>query len=205
MNILDKFYNLIRKLSNSFLVEEMAEDIFRISPYKLTSNNPKKLLISSLTHGDEIIGIHLLVELLEKLNSNDIQLNCILHLSISNKEAFLANQRYIDVDLNRSYSSKDITKKEVKLAHKIKKIADISDYILDIHQTIQPTISPFFILPYSEEYYLWLSNLIPEIPVILRRDIENATTLSTYGYLKNKFAVTIEVGANGVEESHASQ
>lgn len=109
------------------------------------------------------------------------------------------NLRYIETDLNRTYGQNNHDTLENRRSNIIKPIIDQCDYIIDIHQCIEDTLNPFFILPYSEESHQWIISTAPNIPVIKKLNITQASTLSTYGYLEGKMAVTFEVGSHGVD------
>ena len=102
----------------------------------------KKVLIVGGTHGNESTGVYLLrkwqqrPELLER---DGLQIDTLL----ANPKAVTANQRYIDKDLNRCFSSavlndKSLQGEEINLAHKlVKQLGGKGqcqyDLIIDLH------------------------------------------------------------------------
>lgn len=198
---LKHFTKLITALSkeDNYRVKSVDSDIYYISPQPSKKTN-KSIALVALTHGDEVIGLHILNEFILKILEKKLILNGDLYLILANRDAYLKNQRYLDVDLNRVYGKKlPSTLIEEKRVQKIKPIIDKCDYIVDIHQSIEDTLHPFFILPYTDESYRWVSQAAPNIPVIFQEISNKVTTLSSYGTAKGKMAVTFEVGGSGVD------
>lgn len=175
----------------------IAPDIHHIQPKYVQSNN--KIALVALTHGDEVIGLHIFIKLLEQLLQNNDTLHGELFLIIANRPAYIQHQRYIETDLNRAYGENDNTSLEEKRANIIKQVINQCDYIIDIHQCIEETLSPFIIAPFKTQTYSWINKSIPNIPIVARRNITSASTLSSYGFIHNKLAFTFEVGAYGFD------
>jgi|GEM_PF-219250 len=194
---LDSYLNLLKNLPADLKVKKLYQDIYCISSDNL--NATKKIGLVALTHGDEVIGLHIFIKLLEKLASRKLKLDGELILVLGNRGAYLQNQRYVETDLNRSYGQNTGHLLEEKRAKVIKQALNACDYIIDIHQCIEETLHPFFILPFSEAAYAWITTVAPGIPIIIKDNISKATTLSTYGFLAGKKSVTFEVGDFGFD------
>lgn len=195
---LNHFENLIKLTSKIFDIKNISNDIYLIKSNNNLNKNNSSIAIVALTHGDEIIGLDILIELLYNLLEKKLSLSTDLYLIIANKMAYLKGQRYIENDLNRVYS-KQPNCLESKRASVIKEAIEHCDYIVDIHQTIEDTFNPFFILPFNKEQETWIRSISPNIPIVARENVETITTLSTYGFLNQKRAVTFEVGGSGVD------
>lgn len=194
---LKKYEELLQKIKSVYNVSEVQEDIWSVSPRGKINEN--KVALVALTHGDEVIGLHIFIELLINLLEGRISLFGELFLILANREAYIKDQRYIESDLNRSYGKNNGDSLESRRVQIIKSVIDKSDYIIDIHQSIEPTLTPFFILPFSNDAYDWVSSVSPNLPIVARREIKEATTLSTYCFLINKKSVAFEVGGYGVD------
>lgn len=197
---IDYYARLLDSLPSHLKVSILYKDIHCIVPEVINYSN-KKVALVALTHGDEVIGLHIFIKLLEQLISGKFILDGELILVIANKAAYLDNQRYIESDLNRAYGQSEISTLEGSRSSVIKSVVDKCDYIIDIHQCIEDTLHPFFILPFSKESYLWIATVAPHIPIIIKNNIVEATTLSSYGFLSGKKSVTFEVGSFGFDIS----
>lgn len=101
----------------------------------------KKILIIIATHGDEGIGL----ELVQRLKSKKMD-NCFDWL-VANPKALARNQRFVDVDLNRSYPGrKNSAFYEERLACRNLKTAESYRYVIDIHEASKG-INNFIIIP----------------------------------------------------------
>lgn len=172
-------------------LELVEQDIFKLS---VENSSGSSIAFVGLTHGDEVIGLHVLTELALRIVEKRIIPHADIYFILANRAAYLENTRYINTDLNRSYGNMDDPR-----AEQIKKIVKNCEYVVDFHQTIEPTPNPFFILPFSVESYRWLSQIAPSIPVISKGVSNKITTLSSYVNSLGKKGVTLEVGANGVD------
>lgn len=89
-----------------------------------------KTYVIAAQHGDEVFGLKILGALYELNQPNSM-------IRIGNPEAVAKGKRYIETDLNRSYSV-NYESKEAMLAHSIQ--SEIHkydpDYILDIHTSV---------------------------------------------------------------------
>lgn len=196
---IDKYYDLLDMVSKKYSVRQEGNDIHSITPANGCIG--KIVTLVALTHGDEVIGLHIFMDLLLKLLKGKIQLTGQIYLLLANKDAYFADSRFVDTDLNREYANNPSNRLESRRALEIKRIVDGSDYVIDIHQCIEETLTPFFILPYSKESYGWARKVAPNIPIILHRNISTANTLSKYSHAKGKKGVTFEVGSTGVDAS----
>lgn len=88
----------------------------------------KKILVVGGLHGDEPTGI----ELVEALSDHSKQGITAL---LGNPEAVRQNKRFIETDLNRSFTSDTSTSLEEKRAVEIKRELGGYDIILDFHNT----------------------------------------------------------------------
>ncbi|MEM6339248.1 MAG: succinylglutamate desuccinylase/aspartoacylase family protein, partial [Pseudomonadota bacterium] len=187
--------NEVRKI---IAVEKIDEDIYKITSKSTTA---KSVAIVGITHGEEVAGLHIINEILFRIIEGKLQIDKDLYLILGNRKAYLKNQRYTDTDLNRSYwieSQSD--KHEEQRALKIKNAIKNCSYVIDIHQTVEDTLFPFFIAPNSErKIYDWISYIGSDIAIIQREPSDKISTLSSYVCSQNNYGVTLEVGGNGFD------
>jgi succinylglutamate desuccinylase len=186
-------------LENGF--RELAPHVFERS-----GNFPATVTLTTLVHGNEIGGIEVFIKLLEEIRSGKIKLRTNLRLILANVEAYYADKRFIESDMNRSFGIDDPKTKEEIRAKEIEKYLDDSDVLVDIHQTIGATKTPFFIFELDEASYNFARHLHSSLPIVTyakKRDFKGKTST---GYLigKNKIAVTIETGQKAVEDIQIS-
>jgi len=96
---------------------------------KLGQGKPKITIIGCM-HGDEIIG-KLVIEKLKKIKLKKGTLTLIT----ANCKALKQNKRYIEKDLNRSFTGKKGGKLEECIAFELEKILKSQDAVLDVHAT----------------------------------------------------------------------
>jgi succinylglutamate desuccinylase len=94
------------------------------------SQKLKTLFIGCCTHGDEQVGLQL-----AKYYPKGITQYWQYQTIICNLKATLANIRFIEQDLNRSFPGIENGNYEQNRAFEITKLLQKSDFIIDIHQT----------------------------------------------------------------------
>jgi len=116
----------------------------------------KKILIIIATHGNERIGF----QVVEKLKRK--KMDRFFDYLVANPRALARNQRFVDVDLNRSYPGKEGSALyEEGLAFRNLKIAKDYRFVIDIHEASRG-INNFIIIPRQsmpESFPLGLINL----------------------------------------------
>lgn len=192
------FETNINAAKKTIAVERIDEDIYRLTPKSITA---KSVAIVGITYGEEVVGLHILNEILLNLIEGKLTIKGELYLILGNRKAYLKNQRYIDTDLNRSYwVESQSNKHEEERALKIKNSIKNCSYVIDIHQTVEDTLFPFFIVPNSNnKLHEWISYIGPDIAIIQKPISEKITTLSSYICSQNNYGVTIEVGGSGFD------
>lgn len=108
---------------------------------KGNSNGPCVVIMGGL-HGNEPIGV-MVIEALKKLLKPQ-KIKGEIYLILGNPQAYKANKRFIDCDLNRIFHlnfGKKLNTEE-KRALEIAPILKKANYLLDIHSTQKPSI-PF--------------------------------------------------------------
>ena len=192
------FANNIAAVKKVITVEKIDEDIYKLTPKSVTAES---VALVGITHGEEVIGLHILNEILFRLIEGKLTIRGELYLILGNRKAYLKNSRYTDTDLNRAYwVESESDKHEEQRAFKIKNSIRNCSYVIDFHQTVEDTLFPFFFLPnHDNKLYDWISYIGPDIATIKKPLSEKITTLSSYVISQNNLGVTLEVGGNGFE------
>ena len=114
---------------------DVKADELRIIRYD-TGKPGKDLLVFGAVHGHEICGPKTIARVSKEIDSGKIQLESgsITFVPICNPGGYLINSRYVDIDLNRSFSDEDKRDtKEARIANHLKKLINNSTHLLDIH------------------------------------------------------------------------
>ncbi len=98
----------------------------------------KTLAILGAVHGNEKCGTEAIEKLKNRLQQGDIVLSSgrLIVVPVANPEAYRANKRFIERNLNRCLYPKTPTERkyyEDQLDHQICAVLDEADYLLDIH------------------------------------------------------------------------
>ncbi|MGL5336524.1 MAG: aspartoacylase [Enterovibrio sp.] len=156
------------------------------------------------THGDEYSGIHL-VEKWQKTPALIARNSFTSEALLANPKAHLANQRYIDVDLNRQFLRADLANIELgnyeqsrakALAHYLgPKDAPRCDLIIDLHNTTSnmgPTLVLLKSTPFTTQLGAYVSKLMPSATILF----EDGDPNLEHGFLCDlaRHGVIIEVG-----------
>lgn len=173
------------------------------------SSNNLDLLVTGLTHGDEVIGLQIINLLL-----NDIMLHKKFDLKIgfllNNLPAFHQGQRYLESDLNRSFMVDEIKTAEHKIASGIQNIIKSLQMklILDLHQTSEPTKQSFAVIPEVPELIQLAHQFSPESPIVSFSSAgfsSEGKTLLEFAQNTGVKSLTFEIGQKGLNSDLANQ
>ncbi|MCX6734214.1 MAG: succinylglutamate desuccinylase/aspartoacylase family protein [Candidatus Peregrinibacteria bacterium] len=117
----------------------------------------KPVCIMGSIHGNERVGAAVLKELREILSTTDLRSD--VYLVLGNPEAYRADKRYIDTDMNRLFGAdRDVVSPgdnvEEKRVAEIAPVLSESHYLLDIHSTISPSVPFVYCEPDAEHMSL---------------------------------------------------
>ena len=207
-----EFLNFKRKLQSSNLQLEFYNDYaIIIGPQSESSESIGKdidLCFVGLTHGDEVIGLSVINEILHLIYNKRIELRERVAFVLANTTAALRQKRYLERDLNRAFCvDKPLLKEEV-IAKKLEPLFARCKFILDIHQTIQPSASPFFIFEYFDKRQIQLFNLLDNtLPAILSLETFSEEGLGIEEYVKSLggITLTVELGKLGFHEEQKAK
>lgn len=127
---------------------------------------------------------------------------------LGNTEAALAGTRFVERDLNRSFSSpkadKDKTREE-KRALAIQTVLSQTAWFVDLHQTTLPSEEAFFIFPYQKAGYAFARGIAPHQPVVTHwGDGFSDAGMCSDEYVNSQggIGITLELGQNGLHSYH---
>ena len=166
-----------------------------------------QIMIFGLTHGDEIVGLPIINKLLKSLLESKKYSFAVM---LNNIEAYWQQSRFIDFDLNRSFSNSlsNIRNKDYEFtrAQKIKEVINKTKplYILDLHQTIEDSVCAFAVTP-EQNSLIQMANFISSDTPILsfkKTGFSNiGMTLIEYANSINIQAIVFEIGQKGFNEN----
>jgi predicted deacylase len=194
------------QLSLVYDTEELCPYAWVIKPRNTICEIPNgkeiALTILGITHGNEVAGLAAVNEFLRLIVANVIRVELPIAIGLGNPAAARKNRRFIDRDLNRSFSNKDTSSLEGKRAKELEKILGKSYRLLDFHQTSQPCEMPFFIFPYTVEGFDFARKIDKSRAVVTHW----GDSFSTEGSCTDEFVnanggigISYELGQNGFD------
>lgn len=173
--------------------------------------NIDKVTLVGGTHGNEYTGPYLL-NLFAKRGSTAQYSTFELNFLLANPKAYEKNVRFIDVDLNRSFFSKDLSNyllghyeaNRAKVIHQLLGPKETTDLIIDVHTTTA-NMGVSIILVQKNSYNLqlaaYIKSRIPDV-FIYYIDPEAYNGTADHSFLNSlaKYGFSLELGpiANGV-------
>lgn len=159
----------------------------------------KNLLVFGAIHGNETCGPDAIRRVMECLDKGEIiiQAGQVTFIPVCNPEAYKADKRYIEVNLNRVMKLQaNPTQYEEKIAVELMSFIDDCDVLLDLHS--MHTASPPFVFQDTDDKALHDFSAALNVPniVVGWPDLYQGEDNTTAGYArtKNKLAVTVECG-----------
>ncbi len=190
---------------SGFAIKELCADAFLIAPVKSekSKSSPSKSIactIMAITHGDEVGGLWALNTFLANLQPDTI--TAPIAVILGNVAASKAGRRYLEKDLNRSFSAKgDFS--EIKRAQELADhVLSQTAFLLDIHQTIEPAREPFFIFPFEKNAYLWARTIDSKMAMVTHWGAAfSKDGMCTDAFVNSQGGVglTVELGQAGIE------
>ncbi len=160
------------------------------------------LTFAAVIHGNEVGGLAVCNRILEAVLEEPEKLQINLGFILGNPEASLENIRFKDRDLNRSFDRLENQTTEDRRARDLEKILKQTRFLLDFHQTREPSAFPFFISPYTQQSFLFAGAICDEIPMVTHW----GKPFSGQGRCSDEFVncnngvgLTLELGKNGYD------
>lgn len=174
--------------------------------YELKGPYSKTLTLCTLVHGNEVGGIEVFLKILKDIHLKNLLPKSNLRLILGNVDAYFEDKRFLETDLNRAFGLTEHKKKEEIRAREFECFLRDSDVLIDIHQTIGPTSTPFYIFEFEKKSYDLARYLHPDLPVVAitkKRSFAGKTsTAYTIGH--GGMGITVETGQKAIEETQIS-
>ncbi len=189
-------------------MEKLGPYMYKWTPPDSVTPSKKgiALTLQAITHGNEVGGILALVECLKTLRSGLLKPSITLAFTLGNPAAALADRRFVESDLNRAFGAKADTA-EARRAKELQRVLGDTDYLLDIHQTIESCSQPFFIFPYSAAGLAFAGAAHPDVCVVTHW----GQSFSLDGMCTDEYVnhcggtgITIELGKKGFDPYQTS-
>lgn len=168
------------------------------------STTAKVIALSAIVHGNEIIGIDIFNSLIQKILNGSLSPKINIRFMLGNLDAYHAGKRFLETDMNRSFLAQDIVTAEEKRAAELCPLIDGCDLFMDIHQTIEPSLTAFMVFSYHENSFRFARALHGELPIVSYKNSGHqgkGMTFSAAAISKGIPAVTVETGEKGHSES----
>lgn len=166
------------------------------------------IVFGTLVHGDETGALPAALQLARDLSSGAQAFTGTVSLFIGNPAAGLAGKRFLEADLNRVFVDSEADTLEHRRARELRRILDTADLFIDFHQTIEPTVSPFFIFPWSAEGESWVRALGAAPRWVTRAPGQSFSAgtccADEYVRLRQRPALTLELSQQGFSEEAAA-
>lgn len=125
-----------------------------VTVYHFDSKNAgKKLIVLGAIHGDETCGQHAITRIIDKIEKDEIQIQCgsVTFIPICNEKAYQQHKRYCDKNLNRVFTfHENPTCYEEMVANDLITHIKKADYLVDLHSMHTNGI-PFVFQDYDDE------------------------------------------------------
>ncbi|MBC62091.1 MAG: hypothetical protein CMP11_06500 [Zetaproteobacteria bacterium] len=169
--LLSDFLKAVKQLDGQYGHLKYADFAYMIYPkHKKTFNLPatKKITLTfmAITHGNELAGVSAFLHFLNDLKEGKRVLNFPVAFILGNYQAYIENKRFIESDLNRSFHMDQASTMEQCRAKELSTILQETCYLIDFHQTIEPTIWPFYIFPYTNQAYKFARVINPHLAIV---------------------------------------
>ena len=211
---LNVFNNLRHQLQiqDDVIVEGLDEHCFAIRKKDVSQDLDVEILFCALTHGNEVIGLQIINLILSDIVEHKLNVNGRIAFMLNNVSAYHKNKRFCEQDLNRSFMSNENAQSnyEINRAKEIQSIILIlkPKVIIDLHQTIEPTHSSFFVIPESLELVTLCHNTNPLWPVLCfdsQGFSSDGRTLLEFAFHHHIKCFVIEVSQNGFDRIKAME
>ena len=195
------------------LLEEFTNSDFQGTiPYSLQydyQNSSCHLLTICATHGDEIGSLPSALRFFKLFTEGKTSFKGKWTLIWGNPEASKLRQRFVEQDLNRVYGQLDGKSLECQRANQISPLIKEATVFVDFHQTIMPTLIPFYCSNmYKSSYDLARALGGPNVLFATKAPSKDNSKAHQKIKTQNGFAtfhdipsVTVEIGVKGFNKS----
>lgn len=190
-------------------MQKIAPHAYVWHPPRLLQGLPRPigLTLQAITHGNELGGIDVLIECVRLIKSRTLQPEFPMAFILGNTAAALADRRFVERDLNRSFGRGSQDDSEDTRARVLEPILEQTSFFLDFHQTIEPAVQPFFIFPFTHRCLEFAAALHDRIPIVTHW----GQPFSKDGMCSDEFVnhkggtgITLELGQKGFDVYHTA-
>lgn len=187
-------------------VETIDDNAFILRPRRRASPETGRdidLVVMAISHGNEYGGIPAINAICEHVRAGLIDLEISVGFILGNVEATLQDKRFVQKDLNRSFGL-DLTEAiEDRRARQIEQLLKRARFFLDLHQTIEPSDSPFFVFDYTEKSLRFAQAISASLPIVTHWGRSFSETRGQTGYefmnQQGGAGLCIEIGQKGFD------
>jgi len=164
------------------------------------ASEPTDITFVALTHGNEVGGIAVVNDIAHKILQGQIKTDLNVAFLLGNVEAALANKRFLNSDLNRSFGSVEANDSETRRAKELAKIFLDSAFVVDFHQTQSPADSAFLISRFDATSFSIFRETSDLSAVVYQGTFsENSMTTLNFHLANGGFGYGIELGEKGFD------
>jgi succinylglutamate desuccinylase len=160
----------------------------------------RSLFICSALHGDEVGSIPAILRIIDDIKNKNIEFGGIITLALGNIEAIKNNKRFVTEDMNRIFNKSSTDTVDAERVQEIKKLITSHSIFIDLHQTIGPTKSPFYVIRGAEEN-MQLATIIAAAPLAMLVEVEAndkaRMTSTAFAATQNITSFTLELSQKG--------
>lgn len=127
---------------------------------------PIDLVLMALTHGDERGGLAVLNAVCGAIDRGEIRERISLGFVLANVAAARAGVRFLERDMNRCYGRSELGTAEDRRAREIEPTLRRARHCIDLHQTIEPTLTPFFVAAFHPRSLSFACAIDTTIPIV---------------------------------------
>lgn len=201
---IQRFEALLAKASQRFDVslEVPYGGILTPKGHRGSSVRDIGLTLMGLTHGNEWAGAAVIGGVLDLLVAGAVDLQVPVAFVLGNPWAARQGKRFLERDLNRSFGRQSAATFEEQRALELEPLLSRSSYLLDFHQTMQPTDRPFFIFPHRSDAIQMARAIAPHQTIVTHWGKSfSADGKCTDEYVNGAggLGLTIELGQNGFD------
>lgn len=173
-------------------------------PYSVSfsfGQHDRSLFICSALHGDEVGSIPAVLRIIDDIKKGSIKFGGTITFALGNIEAIKINKRFVTEDMNRIFGKSNVDTVDAKRVKEIEKLITSHSIFIDLHQTIGPTKSPFYVVRGAEEN-MQLARIIEAAPLAMlvaeaEANSKSRITGTTFAGFHNITAFTLELGQKG--------
>lgn len=159
------------------------------------------LLLMALVHGNEVGGLLVLNAVCELLASGLVAPAVSVGMVACNVAAARRGVRHVERDLNRCFGRRGTGTAEDRRARELEPLMRSARHVVDLHQTIEPLHTPFFVFDYMPASLRFAHAIFPQLPVVTHAAPRGGDGCTGYEYVHREggIVVGVELGQMGTD------